>query len=169
MLKIINVSKIYKTKYYTQSALSNVSIEFPKTGMIFVVGESGSGKSTLLNILGGIDKPDVGCIFLDGKQIDYALEKNMDAYRKNYVGFIFQKFNLINDYNIVDNIILSAQIQGKTPNQDEINNILKLVKMEKFAFHKANQLSIGQQQRVAIARSLIKEANIILPMNPLVI
>ncbi len=166
MLIVKDIKKVYKTKYYIQNALLNVSFELPSQGMVFITGKSGSGKSTLLNILGGIDKPEHGNIYYNNVNLDYLNQHALDEYRKSTASFIFQKFNLIDNRNVIDNIIIAGKIQRRIPTQEEISDILKQVDLEKFAFHKANQLSIGQQQRVAIARALIKDSKIIIADEP---
>ena len=112
MIEFRNVSKTYKSKKkVTTEALKNVSFTLPNTGMVFILGKSGSGKSTLLNILGGLDNCDSGEIYVDSKKISNFKENDYDYYRNTYVGFIFQEFNLIEEYNVYDNISLGLKLQ----------------------------------------------------------
>ena len=119
MIEFRNVSKTYKSKKkVTTEALKNVSFTLPNTGMVFILGKSGSGKSTLLNILGGLDNCDSGEIYVDSKKISNFKENDYDYYRNTYVGFIFQEFNLIEEYNVYDNISLGLKLQKEKVKKD---------------------------------------------------
>lgn len=121
MIELKNVSKTYKSKKSTNTeALKDISIKFPETGMVFILGKSGSGKSTLLNVIGGLDKYDKGEIIINGKSTNKFKEKDYDAFRNTYMGFIFQEFNLIEDYSVEQNIKLALELQKKEATDDEI-------------------------------------------------
>ena len=125
MIEFQNVNKIYKSKNSIDTlALNNVSLKFENKGMVFIVGKSGSGKSTLLNMLGGLDSVTSGKIFVDGKVLNDFSDKDLDSYRNSYVGFIFQDFNILEQYNVYENIDLSLRLQNKNNNKEEVREIL---------------------------------------------
>ena len=167
MLEAVNLSKIYKIKKGVPvKALDNVSIRFPEKGMVFLLGKSGSGKSTLLNVLGGLDKYDSGEIRIKGVSSGNFKQKHFDSYRNTYVGFIFQEYNVLDDFTVGANIALSMELQGKKATNKEINEILKQVDLEGMGSRKPNELSGDQKQRVAIARALVKKPEIIMADEP---
>lgn len=167
MLEACNLSKIYKIKKGVPvKALDNISIRFPEKGMVFLLGKSGSGKSTLLNVLGGLDKYDSGEIRIKGVSSANFKQKHFDSYRNTYVGFIFQEYNVLDDFTVGANIALSMELQGKKASNKEINEILKQVDLEGMGSRKPNELSGGQKQRVAIARALVKNPEIIMADEP---
>ena len=156
MIELKNVSKTYKSKKgKSTKALDDVSITFAKKGMTFILGKSGSGKSTLLNLLGGLDKYDSGDILFLGKSSKNFKYEDFDSYRNTYVGFIFQEFNLLEDYDVYENIILALQLQQKEIKEKEIDDLLEKLELKDLKLRKVNELSGGQKQRVAIARALI--------------
>ena len=120
MLEIENINKSYSKQ---KDVLNNISLSFDK-GLFCILGKSGSGKSTLLNILGSLDKAD-GSIYVDGKDISKLKEKELDYYRNTYVGFIFQDFNLIEDYTVYENIVLPLKLQNKKIDNDKKDSYLK--------------------------------------------
>ena len=167
MLEVRNLKKEYRTKGgNVTKALDDVSILFPETGLIFLLGKSGSGKSTLLNVIGGLDQADSGEIIIKGKNSKEFTASDFDSYRNTFIGFVFQEYNILNEFNIEQNIALALQLQGKKNDKDAVNNILKQVDLEKFGKRKPNTLSGGQKQRVAIARALIKNPQIIMADEP---
>lgn len=167
MLEIKNLCKTYKTKgNVITKALDNVSITFPQTGMVFLLGKSGSGKSTLLNLCGGLDTPDSGEIIVKGRSSKTFSGSDFDSYRNTFIGFVFQEYNILNEFSVEDNIALALELQGKSKDKEKINNILKQVELENFAKRKPNTLSGGQKQRIAIARALIKDPEIIMADEP---
>lgn len=162
-----NISKVYKSKKGIKTqALEDVSFSLPSRGMFFILGKSGSGKSTLLNIIGGLDKYNQGELIVDNKSTKKFRNRDYDYYRNTYVGFIFQEFNLLDEYNVYDNISLSLKLQKKKTNHAMIDNLLKLVGIPDLGKRRINELSGGQKQRVAIARALIKNPKIILADEP---
>ncbi len=167
MLEVKNLSKVYHPKKGVPvKALDNVSILLPDTGMIFILGKSGSGKSTFLNILGGLDKADNGEIIIKGKSSKDFKQGDFDSYRNTYLGFIFQEYNILEEFSVGANIGLAIELQGKKVTDEEINRILEEVDLVGYATRKPNELSGGQKQRVAIARALVKNPEIIMADEP---
>ena len=167
MLEIKNLTKIYRTKGGADvRALDDVSMTFGDTGMVFLLGKSGSGKSTLLNLIGGLDRPDGGEIIVKGRGSKTFSTSDFDSYRNTFVGFIFQEYNILNEFTVEDNIALALELQGKPKDKAKIAEILRSVEMEQFAKRKPNTLSGGQKQRIAIARALVKEPEIIMADEP---
>lgn len=166
MLQLENVKKIYKTKAGDVAALDGVSLLFPETGMVFVTGKSGSGKTTLLNVIGGLDGIDEGEIYVYGKKFSAFTADEYDSYRNTLIGFIFQEYNLLPDYNIEKNVGIADELQGRKTDKEELQRVLASVGIENFEGRKPGQLSGGQKQRVAIARALIKNPKIIMADEP---
>lgn len=167
MLEIKNLVKVYKTKGGAEvRALDDVSVRFEEKGMIFLLGKSGSGKSTLLNLCGGLDAPDSGEIIIKGRSSKNYSQADFDSYRNTFVGFVFQEYNILNEFTVEDNIALALELQGKNKNKKQVREILKQVDLESFAKRKPNTLSGGQKQRVAIARALVKNPEIIMADEP---
>ena len=167
MLEIKNVSKTYKTKKGLKNeVLKQINLKFSSNGLTFILGKSGSGKSTLLNLIGGLDNYDSGEIIIDNVSTKKFKDSDFDSYRNNYVGFIFQEFNIIEDYTIYENIILPLKLQNKKVNENKIDDLLKKLDIEELKTRKLNELSGGQKQRVAIARALVKKPKIILADEP---
>lgn len=167
MLSLVNVAKTYRLKNALPvKALDNVSVTFQEKGMIFILGKSGSGKSTMLNIIGGLDFPDSGEIVIKGKSSKDFKGHDYDSYRNTFIGFVFQEYNLLEDFTIGKNIALALELQGKKATPEAIHEILDKVDMAGYENRKINQISGGQKQRVAIARALIKSPEIILADEP---
>lgn len=170
MLSVRNLTKTYQTtKSKTKNrvvALDNVSIDFPETGLVFLLGKSGSGKSTLLNAIGGLDTFDSGEIVIKGKSSANFSQSDFDSYRNTFIGFIFQEYNILENFTVAKNLALAIELQGKKADKEEINRLLEQVDMLPYAKRKPNQLSGGQKQRVAIARALIKNPEIIMADEP---
>ena len=167
MIEFKNVSKIYKAKKGVETkALNNINLKIGNKGMVFIVGKSGSGKSTMLNLLGGLDTVTTGKLLINGKNISKFKNKEYDSYRNTYIGFIFQEFNILEEYNVYENIELALRLQNKKPTKEEIDSLLKKLDIENLGQRKINELSGGQKQKVAIARALIKNPKIILADEP---
>ena len=167
MLEISKLTKIYKNKKGKDvHALSDVSLKFPETGMVFLLGKSGSGKSTLLNVCGGLDNPTSGEIIIKGKSSKDFTQSDFDSYRNTYVGFIFQEYNILNEFSVYDNIALAIELQNKKVNHEDIVKLLEDVDLVGYEKRKPNTLSGGQKQRIAIARALIKNPEIIMADEP---
>lgn len=167
MLEIRNVTKIYRPKKGVPvTALAGISLKFPDRGMVFILGKSGSGKSTLLNILGGLDQYDTGEVIIKGKSSRDFNQSDFDSYRNTYIGFIFQEYNILEEFTVGANIGLALNLQGREATSELINEILEQVDLAGYADRKPNELSIGQLQRVAIARALVKNPEIIMADEP---
>ncbi len=167
MIEVKNLFKKYTVKNGIEvKALDDVSLKIDKVGMVFLLGKSGAGKSTLLNVLGGLDRVDSGEIIINGKSSKDFSQSDFDSYRNTYLGFIFQEYNILNEFSIAENIALAIELQGKKPTNEEIDNILNQVDLAGLAKRKPNELSGGQKQRVAIARALIKNPQIIMADEP---
>lgn len=168
MIKLINVSKTYKSISNSTNALSNINVEFEDHGFVFILGPSGSGKTTLLNVIGGLDKIDDGHIIIDNKDISNYKSHELDYYRNEQVGFIFQNYNLIDHLNIYENISLPLRIK-KISNKEiksKTNDIINKLGLEKEKHKYPNQVSGGQLQRAAIARALVTDPKIVLADEP---
>lgn len=167
MLEIKNVKRIYKPKKGVPViALDDVSLKFADTGMVFLLGKSGSGKSTLLNVMGGLDKYDEGEIIIKGKSSKDFSQGDFDSYRNTYLGFIFQEYNILNEFTVGANIGLALELQGRKATSEAVNAILEEVDLVGYGSRKPSELSGGQKQRVAIARALVKSPEIIMADEP---
>ncbi|MCR5091218.1 MAG: ABC transporter ATP-binding protein/permease [Bacilli bacterium] len=166
-LEVRNLVKTYNIKNQEPvKALDDVSLLFPETGLVFILGKSGSGKSTLLNVMGGLDSLDSGEIIINDRSSKSFSGSEMDSYRNTYLGFIFQEYNILNDFNIHDNVALAIELQNRKADEATINAILEEVDLKGFAKRKPNEMSGGQKQRVAIARALVKDPKIIFADEP---
>jgi len=167
MLEIKQLTKKYKPKKGVPvTALNGVSLTFPETGMLFLLGKSGSGKSTLLNLLGGLDSYDSGEILISGVSSKSFRQSDFDSYRNTLVGFIFQEYNVLEEFTVGANIALAIELQGRKAKDEEIARILSEVDLEGYGARRPNELSGGQKQRVAIARALVKNPKIIMADEP---
>ena len=167
MLQTKDLVKVYKPKKGVPvTALNKVSLKFPEKGMVFLLGKSGSGKSTLLNVLGGLDKYNSGEIIIKDVSSKNFKQKHFDSYRNTYVGFIFQEYNLLDDFTVGANVALAIELQNRKATDETINKILEQVDLQGFGNRKPNELSGGQKQRVAIARALVKNPQIIMADEP---
>lgn len=167
MIELQNVQKTYITKNKSETkALKNINVKLPNSGLCFLLGKSGCGKSTLLNIIGGIEKATSGDVIIEGKNLSLYSEKEMDAYRANYIGFVFQEFNLIENLNVKDNLLISAELASIKINEQDIKKALDEIDLPGIENRYPKELSAGQQQRVAIARAIIKQPKVILADEP---
>lgn len=167
MLEVKNLLKTYKTKGGVEvRAIDDVSVSFNEKGMVFLLGKSGSGKSTLLNLCGGLDTPDGGEIIVKGRSSKDFTQADFDSYRNTFVGFVFQEYNILDEFSVENNIALALELQGKNKDKAAVAELLEKVDLTDFAKRKPNTLSGGQKQRVAIARALVKNPEIILADEP---
>jgi len=167
MIKLTDVSKTYFNKNKRVEALKNINLELLNAGMVFILGKSGSGKSTLLNILGGIDQATTGEVVIDGVSQKEFKEKDYADYRNHYVGIVFQEFNLLQDFNVYDNIALALRLSGKQNVDERVSDALEQVELSSEYFsRKVDELSGGEKQRVAIARTIVKDCKVILADEP---
>ena len=167
MLELKHLTKIYRTKGGAETkALDDVSVSFGETGLVFLLGKSGSGKSTLLNLAGGLDEPTSGEVIVMGKSSREFSGSDFDSYRNTFIGFVFQEYNVLNEFNVEDNVSLALELQGKTREKEKVRKILEEVELGAYAKRKPNTLSGGQKQRIAIARALVKDPQIIMADEP---
>ncbi|MFO0813257.1 MAG: ABC transporter ATP-binding protein [Gemmatales bacterium] len=162
--RVINLKKTYQMGSETVHALRGVSIDFEEGDFVALMGPSGSGKSTLLNLLGCLDRPSAGNYFLAGQDVSRMADDQLSEVRSKYLGFIFQAYNLIAQYTVIENIEVPLLYQGKVNSQTRARciRLAEMVGLGQRLDHRPPQLSGGQQQRVAIARSLINDPHIIL-------
>ncbi|GLH61433.1 ABC transporter ATP-binding protein [Rhus yellows phytoplasma] len=168
MFNVNHLSKNYVTKRGNMTmALQDVSLKLPDKGMVFILGKSGSGKSTLLNVLTGIDVANGGVVEVCKVPITTFNQKYLDNYRNGMIGFIFQEFNLIEDMNVFENIVLALQLQNKKPDITLINDLINQVGLDaSFLNRRVNELSGGQKQRVVIVRALVKNPKMVFADEP---
>ncbi len=166
ILKVQNLTKKYGKKDTEVVALDNVSFSVSKGEFVAIIGASGSGKSTLLHLIGGVDKPTSGKVFIDGTDI-YALNNdNLAIFRRRQIGLIYQFYNLIPILNVKENITLPCDLDGQKIDEKHLNEILYVLGLEKRVNHLPNELSGGQQQRVSIGRAIINNPSIVLADEP---
>ena len=166
ILRVEHLSKIYNTGENAIKAVDDVSFSVEKGEFVAIVGASGSGKSTLLHLLGGVDRPTSGKVYIDNKDI-YALnDEQLAIFRRRQIGLIYQFYNLIPILNVVENITLPCDLDNKEVNSARLNELLRTLNLENRKEHSPNQLSGGQQQRVSIGRALINNPAIILADEP---
>lgn len=170
LLSVQNLKKVYTSKLGTTSvtALKNVNFNVEEGEFIAIMGESGSGKTTLLNILASLDKPTAGKVILNGIETTSIKEKDLAAFRRDHLGFVFQDFNLLNTFNIKDNIFLPLVLQGKSLSmmQKRLAILAKSLEIEDILLKYPYEVSGGQKQRTAIARALITSPDILLADEP---
>ena len=168
MLELRNINKSYKTGNFVQYALKNINIKFRTNEFVAILGPSGSGKTSLLNVIGGLDRYDSGDLLINNKSTKKFKDNNWDFYRNNCVGFIFQSYNLISHINVLENVEMSTILSGysKKKRRKKAKEALEKVGLGDHIYKKPNQLSGGQMQRVAIARSLVNDPDIILADEP---
>jgi putative ABC transport system ATP-binding protein len=166
LLKIEHLCKIYGKGENEVRALDDVSFTIPKGQMTAVIGPSGSGKSTLLHVLGGVDRPTSGKVFLDGQDVYKQNNHNLAIFRRRQVGLIYQFYNLIPVLNAEENITLPLIMDGRKPNVEQLNELLTLLDLKERRHHLPSQLSGGQQQRVSIGRALFTSPSVILADEP---
>ena len=166
ILRVENLTKIYGTGDNAVHALDHVSFSVDKGEFIAIIGPSGSGKSTLLHILGGVDVPTSGKVYMDGQDVYAQNEEQLAIFRRRQVGLIYQFYNLIPVLDVVENITLPVLMDGRKENHERLDELLQILKLTGRENHLPNQLSGGQQQRVSIGRALMNAPAVVLADEP---
>lgn len=166
ILSTKDLKKVYGSGENEVHALDGVNFEVEKGEFVAIVGTSGSGKSTLLHMLGGLDRPTSGGVTVDGKEIFTLKDEELTIFRRRKIGFVFQNYNLVPVLNVYENILLPVQLDGGSPDQNYIKEIIDTLGLSSKLSNLPNNLSGGQQQRVAIARALASKPAIILADEP---
>ena len=166
ILRVEHLSKIYGKGENEVRALDDVSFSIEKGQFVAIIGPSGSGKSTLLHILGGVDRPTAGKVFLEGQDVFAQNEDQLAIFRRRQVGLIYQFYNLIPVLNVTENITLPVLMDGRKVNQERLEDLLTTLALKGREKHLPNQLSGGQQQRVSIGRALMNSPAVVLADEP---
>ena len=169
IIEVKDVCKVFGSKENSNTVLDNVSLNIEKGEFVSLMGESGSGKSTLLYLIGGLDTPTSGNIFIDGKDINAIKEKELAVLRRKDIGFVFQFYNLVQNLTVEENIMLPVIMDGRKEKdyKERLEEILDIVGLKEKRKSLPNQLSGGQQQRVSIARAIILSPEVILADEPI--
>lgn len=166
ILRAENLTKIYGTGENQVVALDHVSFSVTKGEFLAIIGPSGSGKSTLLHILGGVDTPTSGKVYMEGTDVYAQKEEQLAIFRRRQVGLIYQFYNLIPVLNVVENMTLPVRMDGRPVNKEHLNELLEILSLKGRENHLPNQLSGGQQQRVSIGRALMNAPAVVLADEP---
>ncbi len=166
ILRVEHLSKVYGSGENAVHALNDVSFGVEKGQFLAIIGPSGSGKSTLLHILGGVDKPTSGNVYLNGEDVYSRTDTQLAIFRRREVGLIYQFYNLIPVLNVVENITLPVLMDGRKVNEERLQELLQTLGLEGREKHLPNQLSGGQQQRVSIGRALMNAPAVVLADEP---
>lgn len=166
ILRVENLTKVYGKGENEVRALDGVSFSVKKGEFVAIIGPSGSGKSTLLHILGAVDEPSSGKVFMDGKDVFKQNEEQLAIFRRRQVGLVYQFYNLIPVLDVVENITLPVQLDGRKVNRERLQDMVALLGLHGREKHLPNQLSGGQQQRVSIGRALMNSPSVVLADEP---
>ena len=166
ILRVENLTKVYGTGENEVRALDSVSFSVRKGEFVAIIGPSGSGKSTLLHILGGVDKPTGGKVFMNGQDVYAQNDEQLAIFRRRQVGLIYQFYNLIPVLNVTENIALPVLMDGRKVNEERLEELMSILKLKGRENHLPNQLSGGQQQRVSIGRALMNAPAVVLADEP---
>jgi putative ABC transport system ATP-binding protein len=166
ILKVENLTKVYGSKENEVHALDGVSFSVKKGEFVAIIGPSGSGKSTLLHILGGVDRPTSGHVYMDGQDVYAQNEEQLAVFRRRFVGLIYQFYNLIPVLNVVENMTLPVLMDNRKVNEKRLKELIDILGLEKRLKNLPNQLSGGQQQRVSIGRALMNAPAVVLADEP---
>lgn len=166
ILRVENLTKVYGKGENEVRALDGVSFSVEKGEFVAIIGPSGSGKSTLLHILGAVDEPSSGKVFMDGKDVFKQNEEQLAIFRRRQVGLVYQFYNLIPVLDVVENITLPVQLDGRKVNRERLQDMVSLLGLHGREKHLPNQLSGGQQQRVSIGRALMNSPSVVLADEP---
>lgn len=166
ILRIEKLCKVYGKDESRVDALQNLSLSVQKGEFVAIVGQSGSGKSTLLHLIGGVDRPSSGEIYVDGKSVYTKNQEELAIFRRRQVGLIYQFYNLIPVLNVVENMVLPLKLDRQKVNEERLEDLLKVLGLEDRRNHLPRQLSGGQQQRVSIGRALINAPALVLADEP---
>lgn len=166
ILRVENLTKVYGKGENEVRALDGVSFSVEKGEFVAIIGPSGSGKSTLLHILGAVDEPSSGKVFMDGKDVFKQNEEQLAIFRRRQVGLVYQFYNLIPVLDVVENITLPVQLDGRKINRERLQDMVALLGLHGREKHLPNQLSGGQQQRVSIGRALMNSPSVVLADEP---
>ena len=161
-----NLKKYYQQGTNTVKALDGVDFRVKAEEFVTIIGKSGSGKSTLLHMIGGLDVPTSGSVIVGGKNLAGLTKEQLAIFRRRKIGFVFQSYNLVQDLNVYENIILPIELDGKRVDQEFVQEIMELLQLEERREALPSTLSGGQQQRVAIARALVSKPTLILADEP---
>ena len=161
-----NLKKYYQQGTNTVKALDGVDFRVKAEEFVAIIGKSGSGKSTLLHMIGGLDVPTSGSVIVGGKNLAGLTKEQLAIFRRRKIGFVFQSYNLVQDLNVYENIILPVELDGKRVDHEFVQEIMELLQLEERREALPSTLSGGQQQRVAIARALVSKPTLILADEP---
>ena len=166
VLSARDIHKVYHTSSGDVPALNGISCDFERGLFYAIIGRSGSGKSTLLHILGGLDRPTRGQVLVDGKDICSLSDGQMAIFRRRHMGFVFQQFNLLEEYNVTNNICMPLKLDGRKPDPRFYAEVLDTLGLKEKVKKYPSELSGGQQQRAAIARSVLSKPALIIADEP---
>ena len=166
VLSVRDIYKVYQTSSGDVPALNGISCDFEKGLFYAIIGRSGSGKSTLLHILGGLDRPTSGQVLIDGKDICSMNDEQMAISRRRHMGFVFQQFNLLEEYNVKNNICMPLKLDGRKPDPCFYAEVIDTLGLKEKVNKYPSELSGGEQQRAAIARSVLAKPELIIADEP---